>query len=266
MEEQSVTTEVTAGGESSPENVEQVEQNAESTAAESQQTEAEQKPKYDPVQRRINNLTREKYQLRAELEQLRKQVAEVSQPRQPTQAQGAPKLEQFQSFDEYVAAVSEWKAEQKFSELTTAQQRAYQEAQQRQQAAATTQAWESRLNEARKGTPDYDEIIESADVQVTQAMGRAILDSEQGPMVALYLARNPEEADRIAALNSDAAVARAIGRIEAKLEAEELVKKQSSAPKPASAVRGTAGPASSLDTQDIATFMKLRRQQIAARH
>lgn len=247
-------------GEVLPESSVTVEDQAESTTAEAAEPE---KPKPDPVQRRIDRLTREKYQLKARLEELERRVSEPAP--KAAEPQGAPKLEQFESFDDYVSAKAEWVAEQKFRTLTESQQRAAQEQQAKRQQAEVSQSWQQRVESARTSVPDYDEIIESADVVLSPAMGQAIVESEQGPMVALYLARHPEEAEKLASL-SPTAVARAIGRIEAKLEGEQINKTQSTAPKPPSPVRGsTVKPTSALEADDYDTFVKLRRKQILAR-
>lgn len=247
-------------GEVLPESSVVVEDQAESTPAEAAEPE---KPKPDPVQRRIDRLTREKYQLRARLEELERRVSEPAP--KAAEPQGAPKLEQFESFDDYVSAKAEWVAEQKFRTLTESQQREAREQQAQRQQAEVSQSWQQRIESARSSVPDYDEIIESADVVLSPAMGQAIVESEQGPMVALYLARHPDEAEKLASL-SPTAVARAIGRIEAKLESEQITKTQSTAPKPPSPVRGSV-PASRApsDSDDIITWMKKRNAEVRPR-
>lgn len=247
-------------GEVLPESSVTVEDQAESTPAEAAEPE---KPKPDPVQRRIDRLTREKYQLKARLEELERRVSEPAP--KAAEPQGAPKIEQFESFADYVRAEAVWSAKQEMRAQREEQQRETQEQQAKRQQEEVLQAWQQRVDSARSAVPDYDEIIESADVVLSPAMVQAVVESEHGPMIGLYFARHPEEAEKLASL-SPTAVARAIGRIEAKLESEQITKTQSTAPKPPSPVRGsTVKPTSAIEADDYDTFVKLRRKQIASR-
>ena len=227
----------------------------------------EDKPKVDPVQKRIDKLTREKYQARAEAEATRRELerlhAQMQQsPRQTSKDGGEPRLDQFDNFDAYIAAKASYIADQRLAEKLSEREQREQERRQQEQGAKTAETWSKRLADVRKEVPDYDDVIESADVVITREMGQAIMDSDIGPKVALYLARNPEEAERLAGL-PETSVARAIGRIEAKIEAEALVKTQSAAPKPPTPVsgRGIANDGPS-DKQPIEDWMKARNKQL----
>jgi hypothetical protein len=73
------------------------------------------------------------------------------------------------------------------------------------------------MEAAIKKYPDFKEKMSNEDLAISESMFGNIKDSEVGPEVALYLADHPEEAENIYNL-SPSATARAIGRIEAKLE------------------------------------------------
>ena len=80
-------------------------------------------------------------------------------------------------------------------------------------------------------------------------MDETIQASEVGPDVAYYLGSNPKEADRISKL-SPFLQAKEIGRIEAKLAAEPVTKKTSSAPAPIAPVTARTSGTPSYDTTD----------------
>lgn len=227
---------------------------------------AEEKPKVDAVQRRIDKLTREKYQSRAEADMLRRQLDELrSRPepqRQANQGTGEPRLEQFDNFDEYIAARDSY-LERKFEEKLSSRDRKEQETRQQREAEKVSEDWAKRLTDIRKEVPDYDELIEAADIQVSQAMAQAITESDIGPRVALYLANHPDEAETMFGLSTSATL-RAVGRIEAKIEAEGAKKQISSAPKPIKPVTGNGSAANNgpQDNQSVEDWMKARNAQL----
>lgn len=230
MEQLDQVAEVPASQEESPAIADQT--------AEPAPADEQDKPKvdHDKIQRRIDKLTREKYQAKAEAEAVRREVealrrqVEETRPRQIQQAQGEPKIEDFQNLDEYVAAKAEYVADRKLAAAFEQREAKQRETDTAKSQQAQADQWSKRMASAAEKTPDLYEVIESASAPLTRAMADAIMDSDIGPQVAYYLAQNPEEAERLAGL-SPSSVARAIGRIEAKLESD-AVKPKSAAPKP----------------------------------
>jgi hypothetical protein len=190
------------------------------------------------IQKRLERAQRSfERKMEAALEQDRAQRAQQSQSAMP---QAAPKLEQFDNFDDYVAAKAEYVANQAL-EKRFAEQRQYQEQEQHQRYRSTVeQSWTQRVGQVRNEIDDFDDVIESAGVEITNVMSEALMDSDLGPKVAYYLAKHPEEAERIAEM-TPSAVFRAIGKLEAKIEGDQLTKKKSGAPKPVSPVGSKAG-------------------------
>ncbi len=230
---------------------------------------AEEKPRIDPVQRRIDKLTRDKYQTRAELEMTRRELEtlrqQVQAPRQQAkQDHGEPKLEQFDNLDAYIAAKAAYVADQRLNEKLSERDRSEQERRQQESSAKAGESWSKKLADLRKEVPDYDEVIESADVMINNDVAKAVFESDMGPKVMLHLAQNPEEADTLNGLTGRA-LDRAIFRIEAKLESQPLANKQSSAPKPASPVGAKASVGKSIFDASYDEFAKMRQKQIASR-
>ena len=212
-------------------------QNAEPAPAEAKE------PAVDKVQKRIDKLTREKYQLRGELEALRRDREESRKPapvpQERTTQAGEPRLEQFDNLEDYVSAKAEWVADSKLNKAFSEREQKQTQQSEEKRQRSLAEGWQKRLDAARSTLEDLDDVIESADVPLTQAMAESIMESDQGPAVAYYLARNPAEAEKLAGM-TPSAVARAIGRIEAKLESEASNKQKSSAPKPADPVGSRA--------------------------
>ena len=168
----------------------------------------------------------------------REQVARAAE----TQARKAPveipPIEQFASPEEYADLLAERKAEELLAR--------------REQARAQSEIIESfheREEEARNKYDDFEQVAYNPKLPITDAMAQTIQASEVGPDMAYYLGSNPKEADRISRL-SPLQQAKELGKIEAKLADNPVVKKTSSAPAPIAPVtaRSTGSPAT--DTTD----------------
>jgi hypothetical protein len=200
------------------------------------------KPKSKGVQKRIDELVKqreeekaEKLRLMALLEQLHKpkeepkEVVEDEAPQRPTR-------ESFENPADYEAALADY-ADQKaaWSAKTAVRDALAEEARKREQQAieesqkAVRESYASRVEKAVEKYPDYKSVAESPDVTVSIAMAQAILHSENGPELAYHFGKNPAEAKRISSLNPVLQLVE-LGRIEAKLTAP--VQKEDSPPPP----------------------------------
>ena len=187
-------------------------------------------------QRRIDKLVREK----AELE---RQLADNSaaQPAKPAEAPAAdpaePKLESFDSYDAYVAALTDWKVEQKFRAREQAEAKAKADAEAAKQAAALAE----KGNAGRAKYDDFDDVV--SDTPMTLAIKDFLLESEVAADVAYALASNRPELERISKLSPVAQI-RALAALEAKFApAPEAPKpKATKAPDPIRPVGTAAAP------------------------
>lgn len=227
-----------------------------------QETTAESKPQPTPdqeakkalrgVQKRIDELTRDKHQAieqgQQQAEYWRQQAFAAAQElERQKQATQAPRFEQFNgNMDEYTAAVARHEAEkiaatriaQERQFFAAQQQQAQQQAAKQQAEARYAQAVEAKISEAVKKYPDFVEVVTSPELpglRDTPAFS-AILDSEKGAEVMYYLGKNPLRAHQIAALSPIGQV-REIGRIEAMLANGKAT---SGAPAPVPTVSGNA--------------------------
>lgn len=198
---------------------------------ETQEEVKEEKPKEPAelpkgVQRRIDRAVRAKYEAEARTKMLEERLAALetrSAPPQQRQVDNSePTLDKFENFDEYVAAKAEWIAERKINETLTARERAQMAAQQERAQREMAGTWQDRITKATAEMPDFEDVLASSDVPMTDAMQQAIMESEVGPRLAYYLASNPEEARQLAVMSPIGQI-RALGRIEAKLEQKSPV-------------------------------------------
>lgn len=231
------------------------------TKVEDKPKEGEQKPKHS-AQDRIRELAskRQEAEAKADAEKQRADLLEIKlkaleAQAAPIEATARPQRASYANDDEYTDALADWKADQAIA------RREVQQAQARQQAeqAEVAQQWDKRQQQAIAAIDDYAEVIGKSEVIVPPYVHQALLESEKGPEIAYYLALNPDEAKRIAAMKPLAAIKR-IASLETDLTepAEEpAVKKvpdlpkKSKAPEPINPVRGAsasnAGPAQSFE-------------------
>lgn len=124
------------------------------------------------------------------------QRLQQQQPQAQAQPSGAPQPAQFQDYESYIEALTEWKVDQRFAGYRQETEAQAIDRQNREQAAQVKQ----RLSEGGKEYEDFDEVVFAKDVPISQPMAAGIADSEVGWKVAYHLAQNIEEANRIARL------------------------------------------------------------------
>jgi hypothetical protein len=235
-----------------PVEAETVETESEQPEVEAKEAEKEHDESSLPegVKKRIDKVTRQKYEaiaesnrLKAELEQLKAQFA----PKQE-----APDISQFDTLDEYVDAVAEYKFNQKAQATQT------QHAQQTQ-AQAQAQDWVAKVDKARSVAPDFDEVFSNvADVPFAQVALDAVAQHPKGAEIAYILGKDPSEAYRIAALAPYQQLM-AIGEVAARANLPKP-KAVSTAPAPVKPVSG--GASNSTPPADMDEWVKWRNNQI----
>lgn len=143
---------------------------------------------------------------RQELEQFIAQHKKADEP---------PKADQFNSQEEYLEALAERKADERFNAWQQKQ------AAEQQQAAAAKQATDDLAGLRSAGQAkyaDFGAVIDTPDLPVTEAMVSAMLAVDGGHEIAYHLGKNPAEAHRIAML-PPTSQAREIGQLAKRLAA-----------------------------------------------
>lgn len=150
----------------------------------------------------------------------------------------APSLEQFESVDAYAEALAARKAEELLARREAERQK-----------MDMLEAYQDREEEARSKYEDFEQVAYNPKLPITAVMAETIQASDIGPDVAYFLGANPREADRISRL-PPFLQAKEIGKIEAKLSSEPVLKKTTSAPPPIAPISGRGTGAPSYDTTD----------------
>lgn len=215
------------------------------------------------VQKRIDKAVRAQREAERERDELKAAKAGTpgSQPARqtapPAAAPGKPDAARFDTYEEYVEALTDWKLESRDAQRAAADR-------QRTNAAA----WKEREAAARADHTDYEEVIAAASAMpINRAMHEAITDDAAGPKLAYYLATHEDETALIAKLGP-AETNRALGRIMAGFTARSepaaappATSKPAAAakplPRPPAAVGGAHAPHTvDLETCDMATFKR----------
>ena len=183
--------------------------------------------------------------LRQEREQLAseaKALKDKYEPAKPETVDPEPDPTQFNDVKEYSKALKEWTSDNVRREDSSkrAQEKVVQE------ATAKQNEFRARWQDAEKAIPDFKETLAKAmDLTVSNEAQSAIMDSEVGPEICYYLAKNPDEVSKMSKLPIDKML-KYIGKLEDKVavktEGNEAkpVAKVSSAPAPISPMRSGA--------------------------
>jgi hypothetical protein len=200
------------------------------------------------VQKRIDQLTRDKYELKARLEKLEAVQNKANEPQRPTR-------EGFASDEDYIDALTDYKIDQ------------------RMQAAPkqdnTNVEWATRIAETRNSHEDYDDVVGMvASITLPQLATEAIVSSKFGPEIVYALGKDPERAEQISRMSPGAA-AMEIGEILADIKAKKVsqpaVKRVSSAPAPITPVQPKPTATDDPSKMSDAQFAEWRRKQIKQR-
>jgi hypothetical protein len=246
------------------------------TPATTQNDQDEQRKSRGGFQRRIDELVREREYERAEKQRLHDLLArqtgqQTQQPQSESQAQQPPTLEQFDSYEKYLAAYARWEAKAVYEEQRQADQARAQKQQgetrqreiveqQHRALIAQQQALNKMTSDAERKYPDfYEKVFEQPPdvVPISSMVANAILESEQGMDVAYYLGTHPEDAQRIAKLSPTAQL-REFGKLEVSLS-----KAQSAAPAPINPIGGRqAGNELPSANDDMKTWIAKRNRQL----
>jgi len=197
-------------------------------------------PRHD-AKARIQQLARERAEERAKREKLEARLAELEarvapkvEPKAPTApaATEKPRPDQFETYEDYVEALTDHKMEQRLKKLT-------QEAEEQRRIQTHTQDVVRKVetfNERIAQTPDLIERVDPRLLQIQptftltpgtapgpqNALADEIIWSEMAPQIMLYLTDHEDEVRRILALPNAREIARAIAKLEDKLTPSQV--------------------------------------------
>ena len=222
---------------------------SESAAEQGKTTEErKQNPK---LEKRFSELTKQREQAKAEAQSERQQrealetrLRALEQQAIPQKVQSIdeePQPGQFQDAFEYAKALAQYSTETALRERD--QQDANRKANEEMQK--TLQSWNTKLEKVKADIPDYDDIVSTANVVVSDDIRDSILESDVGPRILYHLAEDLEFAQKLAQMPTRKALIE-IGKLEKLYErteakAEPVVK--SKAPAPIRPLKATTGVA-----------------------
>jgi len=226
-----------------------VESRSEPTEASDDATATEDRKQNPKLERRFSEITKQRETARADAQREReaREVLEAkvrdleakAQPKAEPAADQEPLPEQFTDMYEYAKALTDYRVDQRMNE----------EKQKEVQARAAAErdkvinVWADRVKAAKSEIPDFDDMVGSADVTVSNEVRDAIFESEVGPRILYHLAENPEIATKLQGMTLTSAL-RHIGRLEAQFEKTEPQIKpvvgKSKAPSPINPIRSAA--------------------------
>jgi len=207
--------------------VEEVEQSDTSEQEDAKPTEErKQNPK---IEKRFSEITKQRELARQEAarerearERLEAEVAALKQQTQPKPAapvDAKPQPSQFTDAFEFAEALADWSAEQALirRDKEDAERRADAERQK------VISSWTTKVAAAKADIPDFDDMVASSSVAVSDAIRDAILESDVGPQILYHLAKDDDVAKRITSMSPNAAL-REIGKLEARFEKQTEIK------------------------------------------
>lgn len=221
---------------------------SEPVEASEEATATEDRKRNPKLEIRFEKITKQREEARAEAqrerearESLEAKVRELEGRTKPEKVEASeePRPEQFTDMYEYAKALTDYKVDQRLAEEKQKEAQAKVEAQ-RQQVINT---WAKRVESAKAEMPDFEAMVGSADVVVSNEVRDAIFESEVGPQVLYHLAENPELAEKLQGMTVTSAL-RTIGKLEAQFEKAEPQTKtavgKSKAPAPINPIRSAA--------------------------
>jgi len=190
--------------------------------------------------KRIEALLRERHQLRQQVSEQQgalQQAATQSQTAPPSEvseeskiveADTPPTLEQFQGepdpYAAYTAALARWETRYEFQKQAELQSTAERTAQVEARIEQAQAVWDSKLDEVRKHFPDFDKaynvLYETLPTDGKQRpLVETLLTSSIGHAMAHYLGTHPKAVSDLYNQPTLKAHLRAIGKLEARIEA-----------------------------------------------
>jgi hypothetical protein len=264
MQEEVLSPDVSA--ESSPATVDE-------TIVESGATETQEEVKKpNPVQERINKLTREKYEARQKAEEYERRLKELEAkiPQQKAQEMAAPNEGDYQRYSDYQAAQADYIAKRAAAEAyarVAAETRSKEEAgaiaAKQESFNAKKASFDQKLEAKRGQFQDFEEIAYGHQF-ISETMAARIFDSEKGPEIAYHLGSHLDEAERIFKLDP---ISQAVELTKLEYQVKTLTPKRvSGAPDPITPIGSKESVQKSEANMTDEEWIKWRYQQLNARN
>ena len=231
---------------------------SESYESDKDATAVEDRKQNPKLEKRFSEITKQREAARAEAQterqarealeaKLREYEAKAKPQAEPV-AEQEPQPDQFSDMYEYAKALTDYRVDQRLNEEKQKEVQAKIQA----ERDKLVNTWAKRVESAKGEMPDFEAMVGSADVVVSNEVRDAIFESEVGPRILYHLAENPEIAEQLQGMTLTRALA-TIGKLEARFEKPEPQTKttvgKSKAPSPINPIKASAnGPVTELDS------------------
>lgn len=151
------------------------------------------------VQKKLDKLTRQKYEAdaRAEYWEQQAKARAESPPPKPESADGKPTLAQFNyDQEQYLEALSDYRIGVKLAEVEKRKAESEKAKTEREKLAG----FQQRLSDFVVDHPDYREVAIMAPINYSPTMLEFVKDSKVGPQIGYYLGQHLDEAKEIEAM------------------------------------------------------------------
>jgi hypothetical protein len=139
---------------------------------------------------------RKRQEAEAELARYRNAGTEQKEPQQE------PQVGNYETYEQYVADLAKYHADQRFAELKANDAQRVEQARQQQQASEFEAQANTVIAAGRAKYPDFDQVInESVAPYLSPAMQQALVYSDNGAEVSYHLGKHPEDLQRIASMH-----------------------------------------------------------------
>ena len=224
--------------------------------SENEATAVEDRKQNPKLEKRFSEITKQREAARAEaqterearqnLEAKLRDYEAKAKPSEP-KADEEPQPNQFSDMYEYAKALTDYRVDQRMNEEKQKEVQAKIQA----ERDKVINTWAKRVESAKSEMPDFEDMVGSADVVVSNEVRDAIFESEVGPRILYHLAENPEIAEKLQGMTLTRALA-TIGKLEGQFEKTEPQIKptvgRSKAPAPINPIKASAnGPVTELD-------------------
>ncbi len=166
--------------------------------------------KQSRLDRRFKDLTTKVRTKEADVQSLRDTLMEVTGEAPPTRGD-------YTSVEEYNDAVSDYREKIRGPKTLLNQAEKDHGKAEAEYNQALVESWEDKVKEIVKTVPDYSEIVKAANIPMKAGTLKAVMRSPVGPLIALHLANNQEEAYALAELPMEEQILE-IGRLETKVQ------------------------------------------------
>ncbi len=252
---------------------------AQNPTAGEQSSNQQQSQRESEADRNWRQMREDRDYYRGEISRLQRELEARTKPRDE-QAAPAEKPKTLADFEFDESAFRQYETERitkQTSEHATKAAREVLEQERRETAAqARRTAFEDRQKAFAKDNPGYFESVANPRFTQSDALIEEIMESEEGPAIAMYLANNLDIANKLNRLDARG-VAREVARLESKVVAERAKAKEArnqlpDTPDPAPRLEGDkGGPSVRVDTGESDAlsdkeWMRRRTAQINARN